>query len=89
MERESNFSVLTPPPPPPLRHRLCATPFLNQPLLTYGTRQTQTALVNLLVFKKYIAHAWTIYVEISFVFYPAYSPLLVKTLSLGYTVDVC
>ena len=90
MARKPNFSVSTSPPPPrPLRHRLGATPFSSQSLLTSGTRQTQTVLVNLLVFIKYIAHAWTIYVEISFVFYPAYSPLLVRTLNLGYTVDVC
>ena len=89
MARKPNFSVSTSPPPRPLRHRLGATPFSNQSLLTSGTRQTQTVLVNLLVFIKYIAHAWTIYVEISFVFYPAYSPLLVRTLNLGYTVDVC
>ena len=89
MARKPNFSVSTSPPSRPLRHRLGATPFSNQSLLTSGTRQTQTVLVNLLVFIKYIAHAWTIYVEISFVFYPAYSPLLVRTLNLGYTVDVC
>ena len=89
MARKPNFSVSTSPAPRPLRHRVDATPFSNQSLLTSGMRQTQTVLVNLLVFIKYIAHAWTIYVEISFVFYPAYSPLLVRTLNLGYTVDVC
>ena len=58
MARKPNFSVSTSPPPPrPLRHELGATPFSNQSLLTSGTRQTQTVLVNLLVFIKYIADA--------------------------------
>ena len=58
--KKTPFFFFPPPPPPPprpLRHRLGATPFSNQSLLTSGTRQTQTVLVNLLVFIKYIAHA--------------------------------